>query len=47
MEDFFHLTPVLTTPVVHFELRLSQQIFEKNGPNGILRGLGKLIHEKT
>jgi hypothetical protein len=36
--DFFHL-----------ELQISPQIFEKirNGLNGILRGLGKLIHKKT
>jgi hypothetical protein len=38
IEDFFHLPPVSTTPVVHLELRISPQIFEKilNGPNGIL-----------
>jgi hypothetical protein len=37
------------TPVVHLELRISPRIFEKirNGPNGIFRGLGKLIYEKT
>jgi hypothetical protein len=29
IEDFFHLPPVSTTPVVHLELRLSPQIFEK------------------
>jgi hypothetical protein len=44
-EDFFHLPPVSTTPVVHLELRISLQIGEKilNGPNGIpvLRGLGE------
>jgi hypothetical protein len=36
-------------PVVNLELRISPRIFEKfrNGPNGILRGLGKLIHEKN
>ncbi len=36
------------TPVVHLELRISPRIFEKirNGPIDILRGLGKLIHEK-
>jgi hypothetical protein len=30
-------------PVVNLELRISPQIFEKNrnGPNGILRGLGE------
>jgi hypothetical protein len=48
IEDFFHLPPVSTTPVVHLELRIFSGIFEKirNGPQGILRGLGKLIHEK-
>ncbi len=37
IEDFFHLPPVSTTPVVH----LSPRIFEKirNSPNGIIRGL--------
>jgi hypothetical protein len=37
IEDFFHL------PVVHLELRISSQIFEKNrnGPNSILRDLGE------
>ncbi len=42
IEDFFHL-------VVHLELRISTQIFEKirNGPTGILRAWGKLIHEKN
>ncbi len=34
---------VSTTPVVNLELRISPRIFEKlrNGPNGILRGLGE------
>jgi hypothetical protein len=43
IEDFSHLPPVSTTPVVHLELRISPRIFEKNrnGPNGILRGLGE------
>jgi hypothetical protein len=43
IEDFFHLPPVLLTPVVHLELQISLQIFQKiwNGPNGILRGLGE------
>jgi hypothetical protein len=46
------MPPVLTTLVVHLELRISLRIFKKkigNGPNGILRGLGKgkLIHEKN
>jgi hypothetical protein len=43
IEDFFHLPPVSTTPLVHFELRISPRIFEKiwNSPNGTLRGLGE------
>jgi hypothetical protein len=43
IEDFFHLPPVSTTPVVHLELRISPRIFEKirNGPKGLLRGLGE------
>ncbi len=43
IEVFFHLPLVSTTPVVHFELRISPQIFEKiwNGPNGIIMGLGE------
>jgi hypothetical protein len=43
IEDFFHLAPVSMTPVVHLELRISLQIFEqiRNGPNGIIRGLGE------
>ncbi len=42
-EDFFLFSPVLTTPVVHLELRISPRIFEKiwNRPNWILRGLGE------
>jgi hypothetical protein len=46
IEDFCHLPPVSMTLVVHLELRISPQIFEKirNGPNGITRGGGKLIH---
>ncbi len=38
IEDFFHLPPVSTTPVVNLELRIFPRIFEKirNGPNGIL-----------
>ncbi len=37
------LPPVSLTPVVNLKLRISPRIFEKirNGPNGILRGLGK------
>ena len=43
IEDFSHLPPVSTTPVVNLEPRISPRIFEKirNGPNGILRGLGE------
>jgi hypothetical protein len=43
IEDFFHLPPVSTTTVVHFELQISKRIFEKirNGPKGILRGYGE------
>jgi hypothetical protein len=49
IEELFNLPPVSLTPVVHLELRKSPRIFEKirNGPNDILRGLGKLIHEKN
>ncbi len=41
IEDFFHGAPWF--PVVHLELRISTQIFEKiwRGLNGILRGLGE------
>ena len=37
------LPPVSLTTVVNLELRISPRIFEKirNGPNGILRGLGE------
>ncbi len=45
IEDFSHLPPMSTTPVVHLELRISPRI--GNGPNGLLRGSGKLIHEKN
>ncbi len=43
IEDFLYLPPVSPTPVVHFELRISPQMFKKiqNGPNGIFRGLGE------
>ncbi len=42
-EDFCHLPQVSATPVVHLELQISPRIFEKirNGPIGILRGLGE------
>ncbi len=41
IEDFFHLLPVSTTPLMYLELRISLRIFEKilNGPIGIIRGL--------
>jgi hypothetical protein len=44
-----NLPPMSTTPVVHLELRISPRICEKirNGPNGILRGLGETDSEKT
>ncbi len=29
IEDFFHLPPVSTTPVVHLELQISPRILEK------------------
>ncbi len=43
IEDFFRLPPVSSTLMVHLELKISLGIFEKiqNGPNGIIRGLGK------
>ncbi len=43
IEDFSHLPPVSTTPVVNFELQISLRIFEKirHGPNGILWGWGE------
>ena len=48
IEDFFHLPPVSTTPVVNLELRISPRIFEKtrNGPNDIIRGLGETVSGK-
>jgi hypothetical protein len=43
--------PATTAPVVHLELWIFPQIFEKiqNGPkwDTLLRGLGETIHEKT
>jgi hypothetical protein len=38
-----NLPPVLLTPVVHLDLRISPRIFEKirNDPNVIIRGLGE------
>jgi hypothetical protein len=41
IEDFFHVPPVSTTPVMHLELQISPRIFEKtrNDLTGIFRGL--------
>ncbi len=49
LQGFFHLPSVSLTPVASLELRISPRIFEKilNGPNGIIRSLGKLIQEKN
>ncbi len=43
IEDYLHLPPVSLTPVANLKLRISPRIFEKirNGPHGILRGLGE------
>jgi hypothetical protein len=48
IEDFFHLPPVSTTPVVHLELRISPRILEKFETALMVysRTWGKLIHEK-
>ncbi len=48
LEGFFHLPPVSLTPVANLELRISPRIFEKirNGPNGIIRGLGETDSRK-
>ncbi len=48
IEDFFHLPPLSTTPVVHLELRISPRIFEKfETALMVYSGAwGKLIHEK-
>jgi hypothetical protein len=47
IEDFFHLPPVSTTPVVHLELQISQRILEKfETALMVYSGAwGKLIHE--
>jgi hypothetical protein len=44
-----NLPPVSLTPLVHLDLRISPRIFKKirNDPNVIIRGLGKVIHEKN
>jgi hypothetical protein len=49
IEDFFHLPPVLMTPVVHLEMRISPGIIEKKFETAILGysgAWGKLIYEK-
>jgi hypothetical protein len=49
IEDFLHLPPVLTTLVVHLELRLSPK-FSKKFETALMRYSGvwvKLIHEKN
>jgi hypothetical protein len=48
-EGFFHLPPVSLTPEANLELRISPRIFEKirNGPNGIIRGLGETDSRKN
>jgi hypothetical protein len=52
IEDFFHLPPVSTTPVLHLELQISPRMFEKIRSDhiGIFSLSGawrKLIHEKN
>jgi hypothetical protein len=48
LEGFFHLPPVSLPPVANLELRISPRIFKKirNGPNGIIRGLGETESRK-
>jgi hypothetical protein len=48
LEGFFHLPPVSLTPVANLELQISPRIFEKirNGPDGIIRGLGETDSRK-
>jgi hypothetical protein len=49
IEDFFHLTPVLLTLVVHHKRRISLRFFEnfEMGLLGYSGALGKQIREKT
>jgi hypothetical protein len=49
VEDFFQLPLESTTPVVHLELQISPQIFEKFGTTlSVFSGAwGKLIQEKN
>ncbi len=46
---FFPLATGVNDTVMHPELRISPGIFGKiqNGPNGVIRGLGKLIHVES
>ncbi len=48
LENFFHLPPVLLTPVANLELRISPRIFEKirNGPTGIIKSSGETDSRK-
>ncbi len=48
LEGFFHLPPVSLTPVANLGLRISLRVLEKirNGPNGIIRGLGETDSRK-
>jgi hypothetical protein len=39
--SFFHLPPVSLTPVANLELPISLRI--RNGPTGIIRGLGETV----
>ncbi len=41
--NFSLLSPVSLTPLINIHSRIAPRIFKKNrnGPNGILRGLGK------
>jgi hypothetical protein len=48
IEDFFHLPPVSTTPVVHLELRISPQTNKFEMALMVYSGAwGKLIQEKN
>ncbi len=49
IEDFFHLPPVSTTPVVNLELRIFPRISKKfeTVPMGYSEAGGKLIDKKT
>ncbi len=50
IEDFYHLPPVSTTPVVHLELRIFPRIFKILFEMALMGYSGtweKLKHEKT